>query len=164
MYPTSNDGLNKETNDAVYFFTPAFHPLDNFSAHAIDIWDIHFPTAEHAFQWRKFSKVRPDIAKEIVAAKSPHIVKEISDAHKTDQPATWHDEKVSAMELILKAKTEQHADVRDILERTGNRQIIENSPFDAFWGIGPDNDGENMVGKIWMKIRESMKNEQIIKY
>jgi len=48
MYPASNDGLNKETNDAVYFFTTAFHPLDNFSAHVVSIWDKEFPTAEHA--------------------------------------------------------------------------------------------------------------------
>lgn len=55
MYPKSNKDLNKETDSAVYFFTPAFHPLDNFSAHVINIWGKEFPTAEHAFQWKKFS-------------------------------------------------------------------------------------------------------------
>lgn len=153
MYPISSGGLNKETEKAVYFFTTAFYPLDNFSAHAVQIWNQNFPTAEHAFQWKKFSVVRPDVAEEILRANSPHAVKEISDAKKTEQPITWKDEKVSVMEEILRAKAEQHEDVREILKKTGNREIIENSPVDSFWGIGPNNDGQNMVGKIWMKIR-----------
>lgn len=153
MYPTSSEGLNKETKDAIYFFTPAFDALNNFSAHAVDLWGMKFPTAEHAFQWRKFSKVRPDIAEKILAAKSPHEVKEISDVNKANQPANWYDEKVSVMEQVLKAKAEQHADVRDMLAKTGSRQIVENSPFDGFWGIGADRNGKNMLGKIWMKIR-----------
>lgn len=61
-------------------------------------------------------------------------MKEISDANKKDQPSTWHDEKVSVMEQILKAKADQHEDVRDALKRTGGREIIENSPADSFWG------------------------------
>lgn len=156
MYPISSIGLNYETDDAVYFFTPAFHPLDNFSAHVIQIWDIHFPTAEHAYQWRKFSKNRPDIAEKILSAPSPHAAKEISEVNKMYLPNTWHEEKVSVMKDILRAKAEQHADVCEILKKTGNRYIIENSPVDNFWGIGANNDGENMIGKIWMKIRASL--------
>lgn len=157
MNSTSNEELDKETDDAVYFFSPAFYQLDNFSAYAIYLWDMEFPTTEHAFQWKKFSKVRPDIAEKILAAKSPQAVKEISDANKANQPSTWSEDKVAIMEEILKAKTEQHADVRETLKRTGNRQIIENSPVDSFWGIGPDGNGNNALGKIWMKIRDSIK-------
>ena len=57
------------------------------------------------------------------------------------------------MEQILRAKAEQHEEVREVLRKTGNRTIIENSPVDSFWGVGSDGKGENMVGKIWMKIR-----------
>jgi len=156
MYPVSSEGLNKETKEAVYFFTTAFYPLDNFSAHAVQIWGQNFPTAEHAFQWKKFSIVRPDIAEKILTASSPHAVKQISDANKNEQPATWKDEKVSIMEEILKAKASQHEDVGEILKKTSNREIVENSPVDRFWGIGPNKDGQNIVGKIWMKIRETL--------
>ena len=54
MYPVSSEGLNKETKKAVYFYTPSFDALNNFSAHRIEIWDVRFPTAEHAYQWKKF--------------------------------------------------------------------------------------------------------------
>ena len=60
------------------------------------------------------------------------------------------------MEEILRAKTEQHEDVRDVLKKTGKRTIIENSPVDSFWGIGYDGNGQNVVGKIWMKIRDEL--------
>jgi ribA/ribD-fused uncharacterized protein len=156
MYPVSSEGLNKETDDYVYFFTTAFHPLDNFSAHVIFVWGKEFPTAEHAFQWRKFSEISIDIADLILNAKSPHIVKGISVSNNDKQLETWKNEKVAVMEEILRAKTEQHEDVQDILRKTGNRKIIENSPVDNFWGAGPDGNGQNIVGEIWMKIRDSL--------
>lgn len=155
MYPISSEGLNKETKDAVYFFTPAFSPLENFSAHAVSIWGKIFPTVEHAFHWKKFFSVEPEIAEEIFFAKSPESAKKISDANKQKIPIDWKEHRVKIMEQILKAKAEQHEDVREALERTGKRTIIENSPVDGFWGIGPDGVGENVVGKIWMKIRDS---------
>lgn len=156
MYPDSSENLNKETKDAVYFFTPAFYPLDNFSAHTVRIWGITFPTAEHAFQWKKFSVSRSKIAKSILAAGSPDAVKKISNRNKDRVSKQWYDERMAVMEQILKAKTKQHEDVRETLKRTGNRIIVENSPVDSFWGTGPDGKGENIVGKIWMKIRDSL--------
>jgi ribA/ribD-fused uncharacterized protein len=156
MYPTSSDGLNKETDKAVYFFTPAFHPFDSFSAHRVNIWGIKFPTAEHAFQWKKFSAARPDISAQILEAPSPEAAKQISIENKQHMPENWHQEKVAVMEEIFRAKAEQNIDVREALKRSGNRQIIENSPIDGFWGIGPNGNGQNMVGKIWMKIRDEI--------
>jgi len=158
MYPASSEGLNKETEKAVYFFTPAFHPLDSFSAHAVTIWNVTFPTAEHAYHWKKFSDSYPEIANEILAAKSPEMAQQIAHANKIKQPASWHQIKVGIMEQIFQAKAEQNKDVQEILKRTGQREIIENTPIgssDDFWGAGVDSKGQNMVGKIWMKIRDS---------
>ncbi len=74
MYPISSEGLNKETSDAVYFYTPAFDALNNFSAHTVELWSRRFPTAEHAFQWRKYSEVRPDTAERVLAAGCPESI------------------------------------------------------------------------------------------
>jgi N-glycosidase YbiA len=156
MYPDSGENLNKETKEAIYFFTPAFYPLDNFSAHNVHIWGMIFPTVEHAFQWKKFSVSHPEIAKNILVAGSPEAVKKISSSNKDKVLEQWYNERAAVMEEILKVKAEQHEDVREILRKTGTKTIIENSPVDKFWGIGPDGKGENMVGKIWMKIRDSL--------
>ena len=58
------------------------------------------------------------------------------------------------MKQILQAKANQHDDVRDVLRKTGMREIVENSPVDDFWGGGPNKKGQNVVGKIWMNIRD----------
>jgi ribA/ribD-fused uncharacterized protein len=156
MYPVSSEGLNKETSEAIYFFTPAFFPFDNFSSHIVNIWGKVFQTSEHAFQWKKFSIVEPEIANQIFSAKSPEAAKKISDANKGKQPSDWHDKRIVVMEEILRAKLEQHEDVQDALKRTNGRRIIENSPVDSFWGVGSNQDGKNMLGEIWMKIRDNL--------
>jgi len=155
MYPNSSEGLNKETEDSIYFFTVSFEPLNNWSAHLVHIYNKDFYTSEQAFQWKKFSEVEPEIADKILSAKSPYAVYKISSANKNKQPSEWHNIKLIIMEEILRAKMEQHEDVREALFRTKNRKIIENSPVDSFWGIGPNKDGQNMLGNIWMKIRDN---------
>ncbi|MEK7619242.1 MAG: NADAR family protein, partial [Patescibacteria group bacterium] len=155
MYPASSNELNRETESEVYFFTPAFYPLDNFSAHGVRIWGRDFPTAEHAFQWKKFSESNPAVAERIFHASSPHIAKEIANANTNTRPQDWIEKRVSVMEEILRAKAAQHEDVRSALERTGTRTIKENSPVDLFWGIGPNGTGDNTLGVLWMKIRVS---------
>ncbi len=155
MYPVSSKNLNRETDEAVYFFSPAFEPLNNFSAHTVEIWRRRFPTAEHAYQWRKHSETRPDIAERILGAGSPEAAQRIAHAHKKEVPKAWHEQKVAVMEEILRAKCAQREDVREVLKRSGNRKIVESSPVDAFWGYGPNGDGKNMMGVLWMKIREA---------
>lgn len=156
MYPATSNELNKETDEAVFFFTPAFHPLDNFSAHRISHWGHDFPTAEHAFQWKKFAVTAPAVAEQILMASSPHQVKQISDSAQTHRPTDWPDQRVAVMREILVAKASQHDDVRECLLKTGKRTIIENSPVDEFWGAGPNGDGVNTIGKLWMEIRDKM--------
>ncbi len=62
------NGFNKETEDAIYFYTPAFDALNNFSAHTVELWGTLFPTAEHAFQWKKFSEVDRTLARHVLEA------------------------------------------------------------------------------------------------
>ena len=156
MYPASSEGLNKETEDSVYFFTVPFGSLNNFSSHQIHIWDRDFSTAEYAYQWKKFFVTEPELAEKILSVKSSHLVKEVALANQDKIPQNWREERVGVMEEILRTKAKQHEDVRDALKRTNKRKIIENSPFDNFWGVGPDGNGQNMVGKLWMKVRDEL--------
>ncbi|MFZ2252864.1 MAG: NADAR family protein [Minisyncoccia bacterium] len=149
---------NRETEDAVYFFTPRFYALDNFSAYSVDLWGNKFPTSEHAYQWRKYSDFHPNIANDILSATSAYATKKIADANKEKATAT-QDERVVFMEIILRAKTKQHDKVKRTLLETGERLIIENAPHDEFWGIGSGT-GQNMLGKIWMKLRDEINTEK----
>ncbi|HEV7702183.1 MAG TPA: NADAR family protein [Candidatus Paceibacterota bacterium] len=100
MYPASSEGLNRETEKEVYFFTPSFYALDNFSAYVVEIWGKKFPTSEHAYQWKKYSDTHPDIAEEIFNSTSPSQTKKIADANKGITPE-FHKIKVKIMEEIL---------------------------------------------------------------
>lgn len=149
------NGFNKETEDAIYFYTPVFYALDNFSAHIVEIWGKKFQTSEHAYQWKKFAGSNPEIADQIFNATSPNEVKKISDARKGEASPEFHDLKLQIMEEILRAKAAQHEKIRRILKESGTKTIVENSPIDSFWGAGPDGKGENALGKLWMKVRDS---------
>lgn len=153
-YP-END-YNRETDGGVYFYTPRFYALDNFSAFSVTVWGKVFPTSEHAYQWKKFIDTSPAIAQEILEATNPNQAKKIADAHKDSVPASFHNDKVDVMEEILRAKLQQHEKVQKTLRETGSKNIFENSPTDEFWGVGPDGNGNNALGKLWMKLRENL--------
>jgi ribA/ribD-fused uncharacterized protein len=65
--------------------------------------------------------------------------------------------KVDIMRDILRAKADQHEYVRRKLLATGDRELIEDSWRDDFWGWGPNRDGQNMLGKLWMEIRSELR-------
>jgi len=46
--------------------------------------------------------------------------------------------------------------MRDLLLETGEKELLENSPVDAYWGVGPTGDGLNHLGKLWMKLRDEL--------
>jgi predicted NAD-dependent protein-ADP-ribosyltransferase YbiA (DUF1768 family) len=57
------------------------------------------------------------------------------------------------MHKILLAKVDQHPYVRRKLLETGARILVEDSWRDDFWGWGPNKDGQNVLGRLWMEIR-----------
>ena len=153
-FPENN--FNMETEEAVYFFTPKYYVLDNFSAYQINIWGKTFPTAEHAYQWKKYLYSNPELAAEIYFTKSPYEAKKLADANRDKVDEEFAEEKVNIMEQILRTKAQQHLKVRKTLMETGKKDIVENSPTDSFWGIGPSGNGENQLGKLWMKVRAEL--------
>jgi len=147
------ESRNRAT-ETLFFISP-IDALDNFSAHAIRIWGRVFPTAEHAYQWKQFASSSPEIAQRIIAAPSAHMAKSIASQNKSKLRKEWAVNKVAVMKKILRTKAAQHADVWEVLKETKHKLIVENSPVDEFWGDGPRGQGQNMVGKIWMGIRDS---------
>ena len=61
------------------------------------------------------------------------------------------------MRAILKEKAQQHEYVRRKLLETGDRELIENSWRDGFWGWAPNGEGQNMLGKLWMEVRTELR-------
>lgn len=161
MYPGSDKNYSYETDDVVYFFSNAFDPLNNWSAHQVKVWDILFTTVEHAYHYRKFDQTAPQVAQEILAAPSPWAAMQIERRHNEKRRKDWQAAKVGIMTEIIRAKVKQNQDVCDCLLKTGTKQIIENSPWDSFWGIGEDGKGKNVMGYIFMQIRKELQEGKI---
>lgn len=62
------------------------------------------------------------------------------------------------MEELLRAKLEQNPYVKKKLLETKDYMIVEDSPKDSFWGWGNNRDGVNNLGKLWMKLRAEIRN------
>lgn len=137
------------------FYEREFYPLSNFSAFRL-IWKGHcFDTSEAAYHWEKFP-TRPDLQHDIMQAMSAHEAFKFAETHKADRRPDWGAVKVPIMLTILRAKAEQHEYVRRKLLETGDRDLVEDSWRDDFWGWGPNKDGQNMLGKLWMIIRRDI--------
>lgn len=132
-------------------------PFTNWSAHQIRIWGKLFPTVEHAYQYKKFADLDPIFAGKIQHAHSPWQAKNLSYSRRINSRA-WDPERQRIMRQLLEAKLLQHEDVRHALRRTGTRAIIaKGDAKDEYWSIGPDYQGENILGKLWMTLRNQPK-------
>lgn len=141
--------------DAVDFYEREFYPLSNFSAFKLRWAGRWFDTSEHAYHWEKFEGCS-ELRKELRLSLSAHEAFKFAEAHKADRRPDWDDVKVGIMRGIIRAKAEQHEYVRRKLLETGDRPLIEGSWRDDFWGIGPNRDGQNMLGKLWMELRAEL--------
>lgn len=145
-----------DTPERVFFYEQDFYVLSNFSAFMVEFADRMFPTSEHAYHWCKFPS-DPLKQQAIRVASSAHATFKMAERWKQYRREDWDLVKVAIMTDILRAKADQHEYVRRKLLQTGDRELIENSWRDDFWGWGADRCGRNMLGKLWMEIREELR-------
>ncbi len=65
----------------------------------------------------------------------------------------WDIVKDNIMRKAVWAKFTQHEKLKDLLIGTGDAYLAEDSPRDAYWGLGKNGDGENMLGRILNEVR-----------
>lgn len=129
--------------------------FSNFSPHPIELGGKLWPTSEHYFQAQKFEDVQQQEA--IRAVKSPMIAARMGRNRNKKLRADWESIKVSIMAEAVRAKFTQHPDLRAILLDTGDALIVEHTVRDSFWGDGGDGSGQNVLGKILMRIRAEIR-------
>lgn len=155
---------HKLDNDRqVFFYEQDFYVLSNFSAFTLQWRGWRFDTSEAAYHWEKFAHMNEvgierghecDICYLIRRAASAHDAFKLAEVNKHSRRHDWDAVKVGIMRAILWKKVEQHGYVRRKLLATGDRELIEDSWRDDFWGWGPNRDGQNMLGKLWMDVRD----------
>lgn len=151
----THDNVNQPgPEDKIFFYPKEFYVFDNFSSFQVEYKGILFPTSEHAYQAMQFIKTAPEIFEEIKNAKSAHDAQRIARENKNKADSKWDEKKRGIMKDILRSKIYQHPYILKKLLESGEREIIEDSWRDAVWGWGENKDGQNLLGQIWMELRE----------
>ncbi|CBQ71634.1 conserved hypothetical protein [Sporisorium reilianum SRZ2] len=137
---------------------PNFH-LSNASPHAVTYNSTRYPTAEHLFQSLKFLPAHPEIAAKVRRAKTPLDAMRIARSHTALYNAGWIStgENVRVMHHVVLAKFSQYSALTDALLDTDEREIVNASPTDVFWGSGENGRGRNVLGKTLMDVREVLR-------
>ncbi|KAK0194012.1 hypothetical protein F5146DRAFT_415204 [Armillaria mellea] len=148
--PTTSRILFYDKDKPYYFFT-------NFSAHPVVYNGERYPTSEHLFQSFKFEH-RPSLAKHIrTCSERPSVAFSEARRFQPEVRADWKAVNISKMEVSLYLKFTQHSDLKREILATGDAELVEDSPKDAFWGVGLDGRGRNELGKALVRVRERIR-------
>ena len=150
------DVSNKK--ESILFYEREFYVFSNFSSFAIE-WDGKlYMTSEHVYHSEKF---QDEEMKELIRkTRSAHDALKLAHANEDKYRPDWNDVRIGIMKKILHVKVSQHPYVKKKLLQSGDRELIEDSWRDNFWGWGPDKDGANHLGKLWMEVRAEVINNE----
>ena len=154
-----NDTIPHLRSGQINFVENRFHYLSPFSAHRIEIWGEVFATVEHAYQT---SRIKPGPERDaIINAPSPLDAWREGQKHKNNPDLqVLNFDKLAVMEELFRAKMAQHPDIVDILKESRDRELQKVIATDNYWGTGANGLGENMMGKIWMKLRDELASQK----
>lgn len=134
-------------NDPYYEFT------NFYFGKPVTIDGLEWKTTEHYFQAQKFvgtpyvelirNMSRPREAFDF--SRNPSV----SEWRRRD----WQQVKQTVMYKALLAKFSQSKQLGEMLASTGDRELVEHSPYDRYWGDGGDGSGKNHLGRLLMKVR-----------
>lgn len=121
---------------------------------------VLYMTSEHAYHSERFSDL---VMKEAIKnMRSAHDAYTYAQVNKHLQVENWNNIKLSVMKELLQAKVAQHPYVKKKLLESGDKELVEDSWRDGFWGWGPNKDGENHLGKLWMEVREEVRKSEAV--
>ncbi len=137
---------------------------------AFKIDGVLFPTAEHYMMAEK-AKLFGDekILKRVLEASHPSQAKKLGRQIANFDDRKWNSRRFDAVVEGNVAKFGQNAKLKEFLLNTGNRVLVEASPYDRIWGIGMAQDhrdienpenwcGLNLLGYALMEAREILAN------
>jgi ribA/ribD-fused uncharacterized protein len=142
-----------DSTEPIDFVESRIQDLSPFSPHQIEIDDVLYVTAEHAYH---ALRVVPEARQLIMKARSPLDSWRQAQIAKTEGNLIDGYDKDSLMEQVFRAKLEQHPDVKHVLLLTKSRELLKVFPTDYYWGTGADGSGQNKMGKLWMKLRDEL--------
>jgi ribA/ribD-fused uncharacterized protein len=164
MIPADNRILYFKRDRAGFGFLSHFYPSP--IALGGEVW----PTVEHYYQAQRSddSAYRQAIRTADSPGKAKHLAASPDDRnrgakrswfrlHQMRPRSDWKEVKLGIMRRADEAKFTQHPDVATLLLATGDAELVEDSPYDPYWGIGADGKGSNWAGRVLMEIRTNLR-------
>lgn len=148
--------------EEVRFYRASERPFGAFSnlyRREVEFEGEVFATSEHAYQAGKARK--PAVRKWLMEAPTPALLAMAAHGlYYWDVAPGWSKTKFDRMRSVLRAKFNQHADLRELLLSTGEARIIETATVDndvnRLWGE-VNGVGRNMLGVLLMEIRSEFR-------
>ena len=111
-----------------------------------------------------------EIFSKILDSTDPKEIKALGREVKNFDPKIWNQHK---FEIVVKGnlcKFGENQELKEFLLSSGNKILVEASPYDKIWGIGmkegtpgidnPTNwKGENLLGFALMEVRDELRNK-----
>lgn len=144
-----------------------------WNGHPFELESIRYATTEHFMMAEKARLFGDEPTRsEILKAKSPAIAKKLGRKVANFDDQIWFHHRWDIVVRGNVAKFGQHEPLRTFLLQTGNRILVEASPFDCVWGIGmaashidaekPENwKGLNLLGFALMEVRSRLQSAAI---
>lgn len=116
------------------------------------------PPQNTIFQAQKFldEKYREEIRR----VSSPMVAARMGRDRSKPLRKNWESVKEQVMRKALRAKFEQHTELRALLLATAPAKLVEHTENDAYWGDGGHGKGKNRLGYLLMELREQLAIEK----
>ena len=130
------------------------HPLSNFFACELDIYDRTFYSSEAAYQYRKALEYEEwDLAEEIALTQRAIDAKRLGDTIHTDEQ--WWKMRESVMMEIITEKAKQCPEFKNTLLASQGNSLVEDTQH-KFWGRGRQEKGKNKLGVLLEILRSNI--------
>jgi N-glycosidase YbiA len=156
----TNNIKKMNITDPIKFYSVSdqYGEFSNFAEYPIMVDGKRWPTSEHYFQAMKFDDKQ--YVELIRKSTKPFLAAQLGRDGSKKIKRGWDNMRVDVMTTAVKAKFTQYPELAKLLCSTGNREIIEHTAHDDFWGDGGDGSGKNMLGKILMQVRDEIAAQQ----
>ncbi|HBJ0568390.1 TPA: NADAR family protein [Escherichia coli] len=128
----------------------------------LNVNGISIQSSEILYQACRFPE-HPSIQHEILTQSNPMVAKRISRKHDKYTRLEWDKNRISIMKWVVFVKLCQNWDsFFYLLDSTENKNIVEHSEKDSFWGGKINGDrfsGVNALGRILMFTRDSARSK-----
>ena len=143
--------------------------LSQWYASPFTVKGIYYNCAEQYMMAEKARIFGDEVTwQQIMESYSPHIMKKLGRRVKNFDNDVWSKSCVKIVKKGSLAKFTQNHELKKYLLSTGDKILVEASPFDTIWGIGLSADdpracmprewrGENLLGFILMEVRDILR-------